>query len=370
VDWDSGNLWVKVLSQHFDKALELMADMLANPAFEAAELERLRSQRLAAIAQQSDRPDVILRNTIARVTYRGHPYGESLLGTAASVAKYTPKTIRAFHDARFTPDQMIAVVVGDVAVPSATERLEKAFGSWKKKARPLPRQPAPPAPRREIVLVDRPEAPQANIALAGVGVPRTTQDFDAILMANTILGGMFSSRLNLNLRERHGWTYGARTSFDMRHGPGPFSASAAVDTPNAAAAIREMLEEFRRFGEGKVTDEELSLARGTLIKSLPGRFESNGATAASIAVLGIYGLPLDEFRTRPQRLQKISAADVQAVARKYLDSSKMRIIVVGDRARLEEDLKKLDFGPVVVVDATGKPVPDAKPVAQAAAAAR
>ncbi|MBI5533595.1 MAG: insulinase family protein [Deltaproteobacteria bacterium] len=356
MDWDSGNLWVKVLSQHFDKALELMADMLQHPAFDKPEVERLRSQRLAAISQQADVPDVILRNSVARVTFKGHPYGQPLVGTKESVAKITPELIRSFYEARFTPDQMIAVVVGDVTPQVASERLEKAFGGWKTKARPAAPVPTPPAVRREIVLIDRPEAAQANIALAGPGVPRITKDFDAILVANTILGGMFSSRLNMNLREKHAWTYGARSSFDMRHGAGPFSAGAAVDTPNAVAAIREMLVELDQFSKGQVTDDELSLARGTLIKSLPGRFESNGSTAGSIASLGIWGLPLDEYRTRPERLQKVTASDVQKVASIYFDPKKLRIIVVGDRSKLEEDLKALKFGPIVHLDAEGKPV--------------
>jgi len=340
MDWDSGNLWVKVLAQHFDKA----------------EVERLRSQRLAAISQQADVPEIILRNSIARATYRGHPYGQSQLGTAESVAKITPEMIRSYHAARFTPDQMIAVVVGDVTRQTAADRLEKAFAGWKPKTRAAPAVPAPPAVRREIILVDRPDAPQANIALAGVGVARTTRDFDALLVANTILGGMFSSRLNMNLREKHAWTYGARSNFDMRHGAGPFTAGAAVDTPNAVAAIREILGEFDRFSKGQVTDDELTLAKGTLIKSLPGRFESNGSTAGSIAWLGIYGLSLDEYRTRPDRVQKVTAADVQKMARAYFDPGKMRIIVVGDRKKLENDLKDLKFGPILHLDAEGKPV--------------
>jgi len=356
MEWDSGGVYVKSLSQHFDHALELLAEMVQNPKFDKADIDRVRSQRLASIAQQADVPHVILNNTIVRVTYGKHPYGEALIGTADTVKKIDEKALKAYHAARFSPSSAMVIVVGDVTKADAVAKLEKAFGGWKNKAgaaRPLP---APPAVKAGIVLVDRPDAAQANIAMAGVGVPRTTPDFDKLLVANTILGGMFSSRLNLNLREKHAWTYGARTGFDMRHGPGPFTASAAVDSPNAVPAIKEMVEEIDRFSKAPVTEDELTLAKGTLIKSLPGRFESDAQAASSIAWLGVYGLPLDEYRTRPARIMKVSAEDVQAMAKKYFDRSKMRIVVVGDRKKLEPELQKLGYGPVTVVDAEGKPV--------------
>lgn len=356
MDWDAAGLWVQALSQHFDRALELTADMVQNPRFDPADVDRVRSQRLATLAQQADIPQVILQNTIVRVTYGNHPYGQPLIGNAEAVKKVDQKALRAYWASRFTPSEMVAVVVGDVTREDAIAKLEKTFGGWKRKAatpRPLP---PPPKVAPGIVIVDRPGAAQANIAFAGVGVPRTSPDFDPLMVANTILGGMFSSRLNLNLRERHGWTYGARSGFDMRHGPGPFTASAAVDSPNAVPAIKEMIDELDRFAKAPVTDDELTLAKGTLIKSLPGRFESDSAAATSIAWLGVYGLPLDEYRTRPERFQKVTAADVQAMARKHFDRGKMRVVVVGDRKALEPELKKLGIGAVTVVDAEGKPV--------------
>ena len=174
--------------------------------------------------------------------------------------------------------------------------------------------PAPDDKAARIVLIDRPGASQSNVAVALPGVPRTSKDFDAILMMNTILGGQFSSRLNMNLREKHAYTYGAGSCFDFRHGAGPFRAGGAIVRESTEPAIREMLTEIERMRTELVIDEELADAKANVIKQLPARFETAGATAATLASLAIYGLPLDEFATRPARLQKVTREDVKRVA--------------------------------------------------------
>jgi predicted Zn-dependent peptidase len=355
VDWDSSAAWAKVLPAHVDTALDILADIVRNPMFAKDEIERQRSQRLAAIRQQKDQPSVVLSNTIVRALYQApHVYSESLLGTEASVKQASRGALQAFHRQVFAPSDVFVVVVGNVQPAGIERSLERVFGSWKQAS--LPRRPvsSPPAPPRTVVLVDRPGAAQSNIAAASVGVARTTPAFDALLMANTIVGGMFSSRLNLSLRERHGFTYGAYSHFDMRHAAGPFRTGAAVDTPKTGAALREMLSELQRFCSAPATREEMQLALGQQVRSLPGSFETAGDTASSIADVGIFGLPLDEFRTRPTRLAAVTPEQVRDAAARHIDPQTMKVVVVGDRKRIEADLRELKFGPIVVVDERGK----------------
>jgi len=352
VDWDCTNAWVQVLPQHLNKGVEILADVFQNPAFDKAEIDRVRSQRIAAIRQQADRPRVIVQNTVVRSLYPGHPYGESLLGTEASLQKVTGAKLEALHRAVAVPDETFVVAVGKLSRAELEPALEKAFGSWKRWSPPRRKVRAPLPQPRKIVVVDRKDASQSNIAVAGVGVPRSTPDFDPLLMGNTILGGMFSSRLNMNLREKHAFTYGAYSYFTRRHGPGPLLAGSAVDTPKTGAALHEVLDELDRFCSSKVTSEELTLALGRQVKSLPGQFESASATAGAIADLGVFGLPLDEFRTRPARLDEVTPAQVQQAAVRRLDPDDMQIVVAGDLSVIRDQLIELGFGPIEVVDGT------------------
>jgi predicted Zn-dependent peptidase len=362
VDWDSTNAWVQVLPQHLHRGIEVLADVFRNPSFAPAEVDRVRSQTLASIRQQADRPRVIVDNTVARTLYAGHPYGESLLGTEASLGRVTSQGLKTLHRATVVPQESFVVVVGNTAQDDVKAALEAAFGSWKGTAPPR-RQVRAPAPQtRRIRVIDRKGAEQSNVAVASVGVARTTKDFDAVLMGNTVLGGMFSSRLNLNLREKHAFTYGAYSYFDMRHGPGPFVAGAAVDTPNTGAAIKEILDEVERFCASPATSEELRLALGRQVKSLPGRFESVSATARAMADLGLYGLPPDEFRQRPARLEAVTPGQVQSAAARYLDPDDMQIVIAGDLAAIRSQLQQVAFGPIEVVDAASSRVIETIPI--------
>ena len=351
VDWDSTNAWVQILPQHLERGVEILADVFQNPAFDPDEVERLRSQRQATIRQQADRPRVIVNNSVARSLFPRHVYGESILGTEASLKRVTSTGLKALHRSLAVQGETFVVVVGNVTKQAALPALEKAFGSWKSWTPPRKTIRAPLAQPRKIVVVDRKGASQSHIAVATVGVPRTTPDFDAVLMGNTVLGGMFSSRLNMNLREAHAYTYGAYSYFAMRHGPGPFVAQAAVDTPNTGAALKETLDEIEHFCSSSVTEQELQLALGRQVKALPGRFESNEATAGAIADLGVFSLPIDEFRTRPGRLGKVTPQVVQRAAREHLDPNQMQVVVVGDLSVIRKPLEELRFGPIEVVDA-------------------
>ncbi len=356
VDWDSANMWVQATSDRFDQALTLVADVVRNPSFEPAEVERVRALRIARVAQRADSPENQLRDAVARLLYPGHVYGEPLIGTRDSVGKTTRDQLRAYWGMLFAPDRTTIVVVGDVARDDLRVKLDKAWSEWTPRAPPIPALRPPGVVQPGVWIIDRPGAQQSHIAFAAVGIPRTSPDHDALLLANAVFGGMGTSRINTNLRERHGWTYGARSEFDERHGAGPFTAGAAVDTPNTVGAIGELVTEFDGYiGKDGADEVELERARNWLTMTLPGRFESNAATAASIALLGVYGLAFDEFARLPQRIRSMPASSVHRAAHTYFDRKKMRLVVAGDRRRFESDLRARGHGPVSGVDSRATP---------------
>jgi predicted Zn-dependent peptidase len=187
-------------------------------------------------------------------------------------------------------------------------------------------------------------------------VARSSRDYAAIVVMNAILGGMFSSRINLNLRERHAYTYGAGSAFQFRHGAGPFSIGGAIVTDHTADAVHEILEELNRIRTSDVTADELSLAKARITESLPSRFETTDQTASAVADVFAYNLPLDEYATITQRINAVTAADVRRVAQQYLDPDRARVIVVGDRDTVEPGLRNLHIGEIEIRDVHAEPV--------------
>lgn len=351
-DFDTIGVGGKCLTSTLPAMLEIMADVAMNPAFDEKELGRERSRRLTIVKTQVDRPTTLLANAINEVLYpTAHPYAKPLIGTEASLGKITRDDLVAYHAARLEPSHVTISVAGSVTKATVLPALEKAFGSWKTGEQKLPAATLDakrPEKSPRVLLIDRPDAPQSSMMFVALGVPRTNPDYDAITVMNTILGGQFSSRLNLNLREAHAYTYGAGSRFDFRHGAGPFSAGGEIVREKTGAAAKEILAELARLRDEKVTAEELADAKSTLIDSLPARFETAGATAGSFAGIATYGLPLDEFATRPARWSKVTAEDVQRVAKQYLLADEFVVVVVGDAAVVKTQLEELKLGDVVV----------------------
>jgi zinc protease len=359
--WDSGGGFIKVLATHFEPALALLADVIQNPAFAPDEIERARALRLASLQQELDMPRMIAANVAARAVYGDtHPYGRALTGNEAAIRAITRPMIEAFYRSHFVPSDGAMVVVGDITRASLTPMLERTFGSWHARA-PAPRHVAEPphlAPgEARIVLVDRPRAAQSAVSVAHVGVPRSSPDYAAIVVMNTILGGMFSSRINLNLREAHSYTYGAGSIFAFRHGAGPFGAGGAIVTAATGPAIHEILGELARMRSENVTDAELALAKARITESLPARFETDDQTATAVSELFTFSLPMDEYATIAQRVHAVTAADVRRVAEHFLDPDHARIVVVGDRAVVEPQLRELNLGPIEIRDPHGERIP-------------
>jgi predicted Zn-dependent peptidase len=334
-----------------------------NPAFDAAELKRERSRRVTSISQQNDRPAVLLSNAVSSALYpAGHPYSAPLIGLEPDVAKVSAAELAGFHAANFRPDRVTIAIAGDITKDRAVEEIQRVFTAWQGKAQPAKEIGPPPAPDAKaarILLLDRPGATQSQVAVALPGVPRATKDFEAILLMNTILGGQFSSRLNLNLREKHAYSYGVRSNFDMRRGPGPFVAGGAIVRESTGPAVREILAEMKRLQTELVTAEELDDARSNLILQLPARFETAAETASTLAYLATYGLPLDEIATRPARLKVVSRDEVKRVAESYLKADLARIVIVGDAKVIKAQLDALGIGSVELLPAAGKNVPAA-----------
>jgi len=354
-DDDSVSVSAKVLSPKLNEALALLADVVQHPTFPKEEVDRERSRRLNEIGRTRDVPARLLGDLRLELLYpAGHPYAHALLGTAEAVEKITSADLAKFYASVFQPDVVTVAIAGDVTRKTALEELERALGGWKgksKRVKPIA-EPAFDPKQPRVVLIDRPGATQSNVSVTDIGVPRVTKDHDALTLMNSILGGSFSSRINLNLREKHAYTYGARSGFDMRHGAGPFGAGGAIKTESTAPAVKEILAEIDAIRGAPVTEEELADAKSQVIKQLPSWFETAGGTAGTLAAMAVHGLPIDEFATLPARIQKVTREDVQRVAEARLRPSQLRLVVVGDAAKIKESLGQLGLGEVVV-----KPLP-------------
>jgi predicted Zn-dependent peptidase len=278
-----------------------------------------------------------------------HPYGRPLFGTPSALKSVSREDLERFHRSQIRPEQAAVIAVGDVRSEELVRELEEILGGWKSADGERPQSEFPPLPAAKptsIVLVDKPGAAQSVISVALIGAARKSPDYFPLVVMNTIFGGQFSSRLNMNLREEKGYTYGARSSFEWRvHQPGPFVAGASVQTGVTAAALTEFLREFEGMVGGRpVGNEELEFCRKYITRGYPAGFETPRQVAAQLETLVVYGLSDDYFNTVVPGINAVSGDDVLRVAKQHLDLQRLAIIVVGDRARIEADLRKLPSG--------------------------
>jgi predicted Zn-dependent peptidase len=286
-------------------------------------------------------------------------------GDETSLAAITRNDIRGYYDKYYRPNNSTLIVAGDVTMASLVPKLEKAFGGWAR-ADIAAIDVSSPAPRDKAVLylVDKPGAAQSQISIGSVGVARSTEDYYPLVVMNALLGGQFTSRVNMNLRENKGYTYGARTSFDYRRGAGPFSATAGVQTAVTKESVIEFLKELRGIrGDIPVTQSELDFAKQSIIRGFPRSFETPEQIAGRLGSLMLYGLPADYYNSYLQNISAVTVADVQRVAQKYLDPDRMAILVVGDRAVVEKGLREIEGvgSSLTVLDLEGNPVAGVTP---------
>jgi zinc protease len=345
----------QVLRHRFSDLFAILADVARYPSFAEPELERERAKRLSILASQHDAPDILLENAVEERLYpEGHPFHAPMLGDKSAIQALCVSDLVALHRLAFRPAHATVTIAGDIDKDMAISLVEKSLGDWTgeavpKKVFPEPRPLA--IGEKRIVLLDRPGSSQSNVALAVVGIARKNPDYDTVMVLNTILGGQFSSRLNLNLREKHAYTYGAYSVVEARGLAGPITAGGAITTESTAPAIREMFAEINRLRSELVPDAELQNAKTNLIRKLPARFETAAGTAQALGSLAVLALPLDAFATRQTRAAQVTAEDVLRVALLYLRPEMMRIFVVGDASSIGTDLEKLNLGEIELLRA-------------------
>jgi predicted Zn-dependent peptidase len=350
--FDASTVRLNVPVQRLQDALPLLADVTLRPSFTEMELERLRQERLTSLLQARDDPSSIAAMAFARVVFGPtHRYGSGTMGTAATVKALSSGDLNAFHAAYYHPANATLVVVGDVRPDAVLPALEKHFGPWKAAAPVTRRAPVPAAPqlaRGQIYIVDKPDSEQSQIRIGWVGVPRATSDYFPLLVLNTVLGGSFTSRLNQNLREEHGYAYGASSGFDMRLSAGPFVAAAGVQTDKTAEALREFFNELRGIAS-PVPSDELAKARNYIALGFPSEFESSGDLSRRLEELIVYQLSDDYFERYVANVRAVSAEAAQKAAATYIQPARFAVVVVGDRKTIEAGIRALNLGPVRVM---------------------
>ena len=348
-DWDAAIVSMTVTSPHIDEAFALLADVVRRPLFRQREIERLKSERLAELLQLRAEPRGLADESFEAAVYDASSrYAVAPGGTDATVEAISAAKITALYASRYAPDATTLIVAGDVTPATVMQLATRHLSDWKgSAARRTPSANKAARSSRATHLITKADAPQSELRLGHVGVPRTHPDYFDIVVMNAIFGGLFNSRVNLNLRETHAYTYGAFSAFDWRRGAGPFVVSTAVRNDVTSEAIAEVLKEIERIRREPVPDEELSLATSYLDGVFPIRYETTAAVAGALANQVIYGLSDDYFDRYRSRIREVTAESVLKAAQKHIDPDRMQAVVVGD-ASVRDKLQQIGFGPLIV----------------------
>ena len=344
-------------TKNFDAVLAILSDMMLNSVFPAEALDRLRARTLVNLTQAKDQPVIVGAQVFAKVLYgNAHPYGQRT--TETSVKAITRDDVMNFAKAYYQPGRAVITVVGDVTPAKVKSSVEKALAGWTKGGdKPSFAYPQlPELQPAKIYLVDKPGAAQSVVNIGLPGPPRNTPDYFALQVLNTILGGQFQSRLNANIREQKGYSYGVNSGFSYGKGPGAFRAGGSIFTDKTDAALVEFMKELKGIvGEKPITDEELKTAKDSLIQGLPQRFASVSAISGAITTLVVQGLPEDYYQTYAQNVSAVTKEDLARVAKRYIDLGHLAIVIVGDRAKVETALQATEIAPLTMLDIEGNP---------------
>jgi predicted Zn-dependent peptidase len=352
-DWDASYISIDVLSRNFALSMDIFADIARRPMLPEAALERVRKERLMELLQQREEPSAIAGKRFSNLLYGRGTYGNSVTGTNESVSRLRIDDVRRFYAENFLPNNTAIVIAGDIDTRNAVAALRKLFGDWK--PGPPPRRPliSPAAiEKSRIYLVDRPNAVQSEIRVGHVGVARSTEDYFPLTVTNALLGGVFNSRINLNLREKHGYTYGARSAFAFRRQAGPFVVSAPVRNEVTLESVSEVLAELRRIRTGDIEERELEDTKNYLAGVFPATVQSSSDIAGRLLDMELYGLPHDYFDHYRENIAGVTAADVARVANKYIDPERAIIVIVGNASQIREPLGTLGY-PIHDLDVDG-----------------
>jgi zinc protease len=356
---DGSMVTMRALKPQAVAAMKIMSDVVLAPTFPESEVDRVRNDRLTSIQQERDSPfRTAIRVLTGCLFGPGHPYGHVALGDEDALRSIGREELVGFYRRAFSPENAALVLAGDLTEREARQIAQLALGAWKGAAATPPR-PGPGTPMRQrIGLVDTPGAPQTALLVGQMGVMRSDPDYERLNVMNQVLGGLFSSRINMNLREQHGYSYGAFSYLPENRGVGPLVVGSMVRTDATGASLREILEESRGMREHEVTPNELRLARESIARSLPAMFETTESTVGTIGSLWLYDLPPDYYEGLPARLEAMTAADVFAATRRHLAPDSMIVIAVGDRSAIAPQLAKLGLGAISLRDFDGR---EAKP---------
>lgn len=349
--WEQSTISLHTPTAQLDSAMALLADVALYPAFPMADLERVRKVRLTALQQLRDRAPVIADRAFAAAVFGDqHPYGRPLSGTEATMAALSRDDLMAFYNTHYRPNNATLLVVGDVKPDDIERRAQALFGGWARADVPQSSSATGQRPKATtLILIDKPGAAQSSFRLGGIGAARSTRDYFALQVLNTILGGSFTSRLNQNLRETHGYTYGASSGFGLRRQAGPFTASAEIVSSKTDSALVQFMKELRAIRD-TVPSDELAKAKRYLQLGLPEDFETTGSIAGQMLPLLAYGIPLDFYDTAVQNIGAVTQGDVQRVARQYVDPDHLTLVIVGDRKAIEPGLRALRPGEIIIHD--------------------
>jgi zinc protease len=357
-DWDSVMAHIAVTPDRLDAAMALLGEVLRTPGFRTRDVERLKEERLADLLQQRVEPRGLAAEQFREFLYvPDSRYRVSLGGSPASVRGLTPESLRAFHDSRIVPGALTIIVAGDVSPERAHALVDRALGDWQAAVASdvLSVDDRAMAGGRRVRVVHKADAPQSELRVGHRGLSRAHPDFFDVVVMNALLGGLFSSRINLNLRERNAYTYGASSIFDWRRGAGPFVVSTAVKTEVTDAAVREILFEIDRMRSETVSADELSLATAYLDGVFPIRYETTTAVAQAIATAAVHRLPDDYYTTYRSKVRAVTPETVRRAAETHLHPDELLVLAVGDRSAIEAPLQALGVGPLdVVIPAAGE----------------
>ena len=353
-DWDASYVSVDVLSMNAENSVSILGDVTMRPTLPGNELERVRNERLTEIMQQRDEPAAIAGKRFASLLYGTGVYGNSVIGTPESVAAITLDDIRRHYSEHYVPNNTSLIIGGDLQASDALRFAEKVFGEWKPGVVPkhIPVAPRPSETSR-VYVIDRPNSVQSEIRVGHLGVARSTEDYFGLSVMNALLGGVFNSRINLNLRERNGYTYGARSTFAFRRQAGPFVVAAPVRNEVTRESVTEILSELRRIRTGDIEDQELDDTKNYMMGVFPATVQSASDVAGRLLDMELYGLPEDYFDHYRENIGAISRTDVARVAEKYIDPDRAIIVVVGSAKQIREPLLNLGY-PIHDMDSEGR----------------
>jgi zinc protease len=351
-DWDSALVKITVLTEKLEEALQLVGEVLTNPGFPEREIERLKAERLAEILQLRTEPRGLADEKFAEFLYSSHSrYAKPDEGTEQTVRALNRQDAIHFYEENYRASAMTVVVAGDVDHEAIMDLVGRAFAGLRSgRGNELRLEVNPRFETKQIHVVHKPDAPQSELRVGHIGLPRRHPDFFPTLVMNAVLGGLFGSRINLNLREAHGYTYGASSYYDWRRSAGPFAISTAVQSDVTAAALREIMLEIERIRSEAITESELSLATDYLDGVFPIRYETTSAIASALANLVIYGLPSDYYDRYRRNIRTVSTESVLAAARAHIHPDRLQIVVVGDAGVIRAPLSELNVAPVEVYD--------------------